>query len=300
MIITMLPDNKRLHLQHGPIDLIVEAFGVPSEIDKAYRAAGQRFATILEELVAELPKLRQRTNSYPQLQGPIARAMHAATMPHCRDFITPMAAVAGAVADEVLSVVQDAANLSKAYVNNGGDIALWLNSGESENFNIGIVSDPRSGELVTTATITSETKIAGIATSGRHGRSHSLGVADSVTVFAKSAAVADAAATIIANHVNLPECLQIQRQPANQLSPDSDLGAQLVTVSVARLTGQQIADALSTGREKAEGLWADGVIEAAFLSLQGQVEIVDWLIDERARFAPHSILQTAQIEVAHA
>ena len=54
MMIAMLADQKRLHLQHGPIDLIVEAFGSQSEIEKAYRFASGRFETILEELVAEL------------------------------------------------------------------------------------------------------------------------------------------------------------------------------------------------------------------------------------------------------
>ena len=28
----MLPDGRRLHLQHGPIDLIIEAFGEPAEV----------------------------------------------------------------------------------------------------------------------------------------------------------------------------------------------------------------------------------------------------------------------------
>ena len=52
-------------------------------------------------------------------------------MPHAdiyRDanYVTAMASVAGAVADEILSVMRDAADLDRIYVNNGGDIALYL------------------------------------------------------------------------------------------------------------------------------------------------------------------------------
>ena len=57
--IRLLPDGRRLHLQDGPIDLIVEAFGAPREIESAYRAAGARFITVLDELCGELPHLRQ-------------------------------------------------------------------------------------------------------------------------------------------------------------------------------------------------------------------------------------------------
>ena len=48
----LLPDG-RLHLNHGPIDLIVEAFGARGDVQTAYGRASDRFATILEELVAE-------------------------------------------------------------------------------------------------------------------------------------------------------------------------------------------------------------------------------------------------------
>ena len=53
--------------------------------------------------------------------------MHAAVLPYAAEhFITPMAAVAGAVAEEVLGAMMRAAELERAYVNNGGDIALHL------------------------------------------------------------------------------------------------------------------------------------------------------------------------------
>jgi len=308
MIITLLPDQKRLHLQHGPIDLIIEAFGEEGEIARAYQAASQRFKTVLDELVAELPWLRTAILPSPlwggeHFSGTIAKTMFAATQPFAANFITPMAAVAGAVADEILGVMTDSAKLDKAYVNNGGDIAFYLNPGQS--FQTGVVADPGSGELVTVATITPDTGINGIATSGWHGRSHSLGVADSVTVFAASAAIADAAATIIANQIDLPQCPAIKRQPANHLSPDSDLGSQLVTTAVGSLTTRQIERALTAGENKAQQLCQAGLIIAAFISLKGKVKIAQWPFDALPAHVPQLIVpqsnaQPLQNRIAHA
>jgi len=301
MIINLLPDNKRLHLQHGPIDLVIEAFGSQEEITKAYRCAAERFHTILDELVGELPLLR--TQIKPDTSRPvgtIAKTMYATAKAHAAEFITPMIAVAGAVADEVLSSMCQGAVLDKAYVNNGGDIALYLKPEADETFRTGIVSDPRTAEMLSTATINPAMGIAGIATSGRHGRSLSLGIADSVTVFAANAATADAAATIIANKIDLPDNPKVTRQPASQLSPDSDLGELLVTIDVAQLSPQEKATALEAGRERAQQLCRAGVIEAAFLSLQGKVRIIDWAIDAPAVFAPHSNLSTIENRIAHA
>src|SRR5206468_3910445 len=133
----------------------------------------------------------------------VARRMTAAVMPYASEyFITPMAAVAGAVAEEILAVMTAAARLARAYVNDGGDIALHL--GEGEKFVVGMVQRPESPSLFGTLTLDSRMPVRGIATSGWRGRSFSLGIADSVTVLADRAAAADAAATIIANAVDLP------------------------------------------------------------------------------------------------
>src|SRR5258707_13626296 len=103
--IRLLPDGRRLHLHDGPIDIVLEAFGPPAEIESAYRAAAQRFATVLDELCTELPNLRKQAGQHaPELLGPVARRMAAAVAPYAdRWFITPMAAVAGAVAEEILA-----------------------------------------------------------------------------------------------------------------------------------------------------------------------------------------------------
>src|SRR5437764_2930579 len=135
----MLPDVRRLHMHDGPIDLIVEAFGRESEVGAAYRAAARRFVTVLDELCTELPFLRQQTRSNDSLpRGSVARRMAAAVAPYAsKTFITPMAAVAGAVAEEILYAMTSAAELSRTYVNDGGDIAFHL--GHGEEFVVGMV-----------------------------------------------------------------------------------------------------------------------------------------------------------------
>src|SRR5260221_3283452 len=122
--------DGRMHLQHGPIDLIIEAFGEPAEVMLAYRQAWRRFQDILATLVTELPLLRRQVDDdHPGVDGPVARRMLAACRPHAATFITPMAAGAGAVAGEGLSGVMAERRLVKAYVNHGGDIAFHLSAG---------------------------------------------------------------------------------------------------------------------------------------------------------------------------
>ena len=161
--------DGRLHLQHGPIDLIIEAFGTPEEVERAYGQATERFGDILPTLVGELPVLRRRLgDAYPLLQGPVARRMADATWPHRAIYITPMAAVAGAVADEMLQALIRGRTLDKAYVNDGGDIAIHLTHGHE--LRAGIFAQGLDG----VARLTAARPVRGIATSGRGGRSFSL------------------------------------------------------------------------------------------------------------------------------
>jgi ApbE superfamily uncharacterized protein (UPF0280 family) len=270
----MLADGRRLHLQDGPIDLIVEAWGSEANLRAAYDAARRRFTGLLDTLCEELPELRKAADPVScRLQGKIARRMHAAVAPYAADhFITPMAAVAGAVAEEVLGAMMDAASLDRAYVNNGGDIALHL--GRNEHFAVGLVDRPDRPGLMQTTMIEADDPTRGVATSGRHGRSFSLGIADAVTVLARTAAQADAAATIVANTVDLPGHPAILRRPAHELQPDSDLGAHLVTRDVGDLSHQEIDEALEAGADRARALLARGLIEGAALRLHGKTRIV--------------------------
>jgi len=266
-----LPDG-RLHLQHGPIDLILGVSADPAAKAAAFRAATVRFATVLDELCAELAGLRAPAGlDAPPLHGPVARRMAAAVRPyvaHC--FITPMAAVAGAVADEMLAAMVSAA-LRRAYVNNGGDIALHLSPGE--RFRIGMVDRPDRPGLFGAAEVCADGPIRGLATSGWRGRSFSLGIADAVTVLGVTAAEADAAATVIANAVDLPGHSAIHRTPASELQPDSDLRGRRVTTAVEALTPGEIGRALDGGARVAGRLLQEGLIAAAVMHCQGVTRV---------------------------
>jgi ApbE superfamily uncharacterized protein (UPF0280 family) len=277
-----LPDG-RWHLQHGPMDIVLGAEGEPLAVQLAHDAAWQRFYTLLAELVAELKTLRQplpRTSPLPpagaRLDGRVARRMWNACAPFHADFITPMAAVAGAVAQELIACYHRP-GVDRAWVNNGGDIAIYLTPGQLVR--VGLFANlaewdralAEAGGLRTDAQaeVRYESPVRGIATSGWRGRSFSLGIADSVTVMAATAAEADAAATIIANAVDVVHA-GVVRKPANSLKDDSDLGAIPVTVEVPPLPADLVRAALAAGLAKAEALKQAGLIWSATLICQGQ------------------------------
>ncbi|MDC7788359.1 UPF0280 family protein [Rhodoplanes sp. TEM] len=266
----MLPDGRRLHLQDGPIDLIVEAFGPRDVIETAYRAAARRLTGLLDDLCGELATLRRPVGpTAPAPLGPVGRRMAAAVRPFADEtFITPMAAVAGSVADEILAAMTAAAGdaLARAYVNNGGDIALHLSPGT--RLTTGLVDRPDRPTIFATAAIEAADPVRGIATSGAGGRSFSLGIADAVTILARDAASADAAATVVANAVDIAHP-GIVRLPARELQPDSDLGDRLVTRAVPPLARPEIDAALDRGAAAAAALRERGLIVAAALHLQG-------------------------------
>lgn len=277
----MLPDG-RLHLHDGPIDLIIGAEGALGESARAHEAARARFSTILDELCAELKVLRAPAG--PEPEGVVARRMWRATLAHARrTFITPMAAVAGAVAEEVLSAMVAAADLQRAYVNNGGDIALHLSP--SREFQIGLIDRPDQPSLFAHTHVRWFDPVRGLATSGWRGRSFSLGIADAVTVLAATASIADAAATIIANAVDLPGHPAITRIRAEEIQPESDLGSRLVTRGVGPLSPSEIATALRSGMASAEGMIEKEVIVATALHLAGVTRTVGVLTAVNRRLA---------------
>jgi ApbE superfamily uncharacterized protein (UPF0280 family) len=270
--IGMLPDGRRLHLNQGPIDLIIEAFGAPGEVENAYRQTAERFPDILPTLVRELAQLRTAVGTSPwEPVGPVATRMRDFSQVHGECFVTPMAAVAGSVADEMLEVLVTGRSLDRAYVNNGGDIAFHLTPGTG--LTTGLVGDYHLPSINGTCALTHDIPVRGIATSGWKGRSYSLGIADSVTVLAECAAAADVAATLIANAVNT-EHPAIQRTPAVELDPDSDLGERLVTTGVGDLGPVTVSSALDAGAVRADAMVRGGHIVAAVLVLQKEIRVV--------------------------
>jgi ApbE superfamily uncharacterized protein (UPF0280 family) len=288
----------RWHFQHGPIDLVIGAEGEPAAVLAAHAAAWARFETVLVELVAELPALRQPVaagagadpvadSAANPLRGAIARSMWTACAPlraEAQGFITPMAAVAGAVAQALIGTYQRPC-ITRAWVNNGGDIALHLAPGQQARvglfadlgrFDAEMAARTAAGSLRTDAgfTVHAEQPVRGVATSGWRGRSHSRGIADSVTVLAATAAMADAAATVVANAVDADD-KAIERRPANQLRDDSDLGERLVTVAVPVLPPAVVQQALQRGQAVARRLQSRGLLHSALLACQGSLVRVD-------------------------
>ncbi|WP_226954721.1 UPF0280 family protein [Mesopusillimonas faecipullorum] len=294
-------DGGRWHFQHGPIDLIIGADGDEDAVKQALQAAWQKFTGILTELVAQLPALRRpvvlastlpaalcRPSTelpnaadpiWQRVQGETARRMLAASLPYAPHlYITPMVAVAGAVADEIIAVFAAQPGIQRAYVNNGGDIALYL--AQDAQYRVGLFADvsrpgapQAASDLDGGFTVSAASPVRGVATSGWRGRSFSLGIADSVTVLASTAAGADAAATVIANQVTVQHPA-IRRAPADTLKDDSDLGQALVTVEVGSLPEHVVEQALARGAAQAQALLDAGLIEGAALVLQGQHRVV--------------------------
>jgi ApbE superfamily uncharacterized protein (UPF0280 family) len=267
----LLP-NDRWHFQHGPIDIVIGASGDARAVAMAHAAAWRRFESVLQELVAELPALRLPVRDECPLQGAIAQRMWRACHPYRSQFITPMAAVAGSVAQELIACYERA-GVERAWVNNGGDIALHLAAGASVKVGLFadiarfVPTDDSGLKIDADFQIDSRMPVRGVATSGWRGRSFSLGIADSVTVLARTASMADAAATVIANAVNVEDA-RIDRRPASQLKDDSDLGDMLVTVDVPALPVELVQRALQAGLQRARELQRAGLIHSAILVCQ--------------------------------
>lgn len=262
---------QRLHLQHGPIDLLVDVEGPGPVVDAAFTAACRRFDGLLDGLCAVLPLLRRPVT--PDADPPdlpeTARRMVAAVRPYHPLFVTPMAAVAGAVADTILDAIRRVPGVGRVIVNNRGDIALRCPPGET--IRTGLVTD--LARPVPSLVIETGAEIGGIATSGREGRSFSLGIADAVTVLAVDAATADAAATLIANAVDIDHPA-VARRPAVALDPDSDLGELPVVTGLGPLPPEAIGAALDAGEAFARGLVAEERIRGAVLALRGRLRMV--------------------------
>jgi uncharacterized protein len=261
--------HDRSHWQHGPIDIVTDLFGSIEQITAAKHAMWLRFPQFLPQLVHELSALRTNCADLAEhsFHGEIAALMFHSVQPYKDQFITPMAAVAGSVAQTLLNIAK-AFELTKVIVNNGGDIGLFAKA--NERVFVALLA-PR-GKLEFCAPEAFE---FGVATSGWSGRSFSLGIADAVTVVAQTASQADAAATMIANAVGPQiEHHGIIRKPANQLKDDTDLGSCSVTVKVDDLPLSLVRQALEEGQTYAKSLLDQRLILSASLSLQGESVIV--------------------------
>lgn len=289
----------RWHLQQGPMDIIIGAEGDALAVNHAHHLAWERFKGVLSELVQELDLLRSPVPGTRLVQGPIAQRIWRACVPFQHRFIKPMAAVAGSVAQELLTFYT-AAGIKRAWANNGGDIAIHLTS--NQRVRVGLYADlanfnarqVQSGlALDGQFEIRSHSPVRGVATSGWRGRSFSFGIADSVMVLAPTASAADAAATVIANAVNIDDS-RFTRRPARDVKDDSDLGGRLVTVNVPRLPPQLVQRALASGLACALSLRAQGHVSSVVLVCQDQRVVTDMVMPAIANDISTAICRGAE------
>jgi ApbE superfamily uncharacterized protein (UPF0280 family) len=189
--------------------------------------------------------------------------------------LTSLAAVAGAVAQVTLKEVASQ-GADQVIVNNGGDIALLVAPGQLLKVGLRPQADEPGARigLIGALKVSYESGIQGVASSGWQGRSLSPGVADLVTVWAKSAALADAAATFIAGRCRV-DAPGIKQAPANELDPDSDLGNMPVTTEVPPLDQEQRRAALDAGLTTAKALMRQKAILGCRIEVQGISAILD-------------------------
>ena len=178
--------------------------------------AWERFQTILVELVGELALLRAPVEAAQgEARGSVARRMLAACSAYRPQFITPMAAVAGAVADELIASNPSESLASRAPMSTTAAISRCTLAVSRATASVcsPISGDSRGAQrsISMEILVTAGMPVRGVATSGWRGRSFSLGIADSVTVLAALRAQADAAATMIANAVDVDDATVIRQ-----------------------------------------------------------------------------------------
>jgi hypothetical protein len=186
--------------------------------------------------------------------------------------MTPKAAVAGAVADEIADLIFEDEDVSRVIVNNGGDIAIRLRGREIAK--VGIISDLSRKEITHKLLVDSGRNIGGVATSGFGGRSFTKGIASAAVVVASTASLADAAATLLGNTINVDDPV-IERQLAEEIYPGTDIPGHLVTTKVGNLSQYKIKEALEKGLIKVRELQDKGLIFGALLALKGEIKTTD-------------------------
>lgn len=256
----------------GPMRMFVEASVWGTRRPDLSKVAAEAAIGFLEEAARARPLL-----AVPALKledpgmGTLPSSMWKAARLIGDGDLTPMAAVAGTIANAVADFLQNL-GADRVIVNNGGDVAFRLRNGES--LSIGIRPNITSGEVSHRLRVTPDMRIGGAATSGLGGRSFTRGVASAVTVFASSCASADAAATAVANATYIPSAA-VLRLPAESVDPATDLKGLDVTGFVGELTQSEIRTALDQGLAKAEALVERNIIHSACIFVKGILGITE-------------------------
>ena len=255
----------------GPVHLTVQAWNAGEPSSAAAIAGAQRAVSLLWELSRHLDTARlplahpycRPGDFQPEALNRMIKAVRLLDEP---DF-TPMAAVAGTFSDMVKEAALNA-GADRALVNNGGDIALKVERG-GRPFKVGLVSDLSRGSLSGVIQVEYGMGVEGFATSGLGGRSLTKGVASAVTCLAASCSLADAAATAVANATEVDDPV-VERCPAEDLDPLTDIKGHAVTKKVGRLSQAAAQKALANGLGRAGELIKSGMIAGCVIFVQNQ------------------------------
>jgi uncharacterized protein len=267
-----LPDQNLVLAESGPMRLFIQAWFGENPLLKLGVEAAERSFDFLNQVAANQFILKQLPNRISvKSKDPIPRSMINSVSIMESDDLTPMAAVAGAIADAVADWLWTK-KVTKVIVNNGGDIAIRL--AKNETTKIGLRSNVNRQDISYTIRLKGSQHSWGINTSGLGGRSFTRGIASAVTVFAKTSTIADAAATGIANECYVNDRAIIQL-PAEQLDPNTDLQGVPVTVEVGHLSEELWSKAIAQAKRKAETLVSKDIIQGAVIVADGKMVLTD-------------------------
>ena len=271
-IIVKLEDQTGVMAENGPMRIIIQAWDKKRpDLKLALKAAEFAF-TCLAQVAQQQTILRQYHSHLTKGLEPIPRAMVESVMATGEKDLTPMAAVAGSIADAVADWLFNR-KMSRVIVNNGGDIAIRL--AENETARVGIRTDIKNQAISHVVELSSRHSSWGVNTSGLGGRSLTRGIASAVTAFARTSSLADAAATAIANACFVKDDAIVQVM-AQKIDPLTDIRGIPVTVKVGQLKKTSVIQAMEKAMKKAEQYIGMGIIQGAlvavgdeFLSTQG-------------------------------
>ncbi|CAB1077906.1 hypothetical protein JY97_06355 [Alkalispirochaeta odontotermitis] len=267
-------DDESVLVECGPMRLVIRAWHRNQPQLKLARQAGEKSISYLEQIARWRRQLRRPLAEIINWPGDnLAVEMITSVKTIGDDDLTPMAAVAGTIADAVADWLFDQ-GATRVIVENGGDIAVRLVEGESAN--VGIRPQINSRRISHVIRLEGSQPAWGVTTSGVGGRSLTRGIASAVTVLATRASVADAAATAIGNACFV-EDKRVVQSPAESLDPHTDIAGLLVTTSVGELQPGNVFKAVENARQRTERLTRRGIILGAFIALQDEIAISDGL-----------------------
>jgi uncharacterized protein len=264
--IHMLPGGIVM-VECGPMRLLIDArIGRVPQPQQAVRAADEA-VVFLEGVAGSRPLLgRGWQNTAGFVRDSLALKMIASVRAVGDEDLTPMAAVAGTLADAVADFLVGR-GMTRVIVENGGDVAI--RSIDGEPVTVGIRPEVGRGAVAQVITLGPERTAWGVATSGLGGRSLTRGIADAAAVVAADASLADAAATAVAN-ASCVEDPAVIRESAEALDPHTDITGLSVTRYVGPLAEEILTLALAQSIRRAEELVVREVIFGAFVAVQGR------------------------------